>query len=308
MERRRILLDTDIGPDCDDAAALALCILYARETGSELLGVMHCTSSPWGVGAIRSILRWYGAEQTPVGTLKDPGFLTGPAYEKYNRPLAEEIPAEARQAPDCTRLYREILAAQPDHSVEIIGVGPLRNLANLLSSEADSVSPLSGWGLIAKKVARLTLMAGNFAPDCTGPEWNVEMDLTYARLILETWPGEINLLGWEAGADVIALREPHALSPENPVAQAYRLYAGGAGRNSWDLCTVQWAMHPDCPFYDPSAPGLVTLDAQGVSRWRPMPGGRHRFLSLAAAPEEIAADMEKTLAAFDLKKAARAGN
>ena len=39
------------------AAALALCILSARETGSELLGVMHCASSPWGVGAIRSILR-----------------------------------------------------------------------------------------------------------------------------------------------------------------------------------------------------------------------------------------------------------
>lgn len=254
MERRRILLDTDIGPDCDDAAALALCILYARETGSELLGVMHCTSSPWGVGAIRSILRWYGAEQTPVGTLKDPGFLTGPAYEKYNRPLAEEMPAEARQAPDCTRLYREILAAQPDHSVEIIGVGPLRNLANLLSSEADSVSPLSGWGLIAKKVARLTLMAGNFAPDCTGPEWNVEMDLTSARLILETWPGEINLLGWEAGADVIALREPHALSPENPVAQAYRLYAGGAGRTAGICARCNGPCIPIAPSTTPPLP------------------------------------------------------
>ncbi len=186
-------------------------------------------------------------------------------------------PGRLRTAPGCIGKFWRLSRI---YSVEIIGVGPLRNLANLLSSEADSVSPLSGWGLIAKKVARLTLMAGNFAPDCTGPEWNVEMDLTSARLILETWPGEINLLGWEAGADVIALREPHALSPENPVAQAYRLYAGGAGRNSWDLCTVQWAMHPYCPFYDPSAPGLVTLDAQGVSRWRPMPGGRHRFLSL----------------------------
>ena len=160
--------DTDIGPDCDNAAALAPCILYARETGSELLGVMHCASSPWGVGAIRSILRWYGVEQTPVGTLKNPVFLTGPAYKKYNRPLAEEMPAEARQAPDCTRLCREILATQPDHSVEITGIGPLRNLADLRSSEADSVSPLSGCGLIAKKVARLTLLAGNFARTAPG--------------------------------------------------------------------------------------------------------------------------------------------
>ena len=27
------LLDTDIGPDCDDAAALALAVLYARRHG-----------------------------------------------------------------------------------------------------------------------------------------------------------------------------------------------------------------------------------------------------------------------------------
>ena len=103
-----------------------------------------------------------------MGTLKNPEFLTGPAYKKYNRPLAEEMPAEARQAPDCIWLYREILAAQPDRSVEITGIGPLRNLADLRSSEADSVSPLSGCGLIAKKVARLTLMTGNFARTAPG--------------------------------------------------------------------------------------------------------------------------------------------
>ncbi len=72
MERRRILLDTDIGPDCDDAAALALCILYARETGSELLGVMHCTSSPWGVGAIRSILLVVRGGADPCGHAEGP--------------------------------------------------------------------------------------------------------------------------------------------------------------------------------------------------------------------------------------------
>ena len=30
MENRNYILDTDIGPDCDDAAALALAVLYAR--------------------------------------------------------------------------------------------------------------------------------------------------------------------------------------------------------------------------------------------------------------------------------------
>lgn len=214
-----------------------------------------------------------------MGTLKNPEFLTGPACKKYNRPRAEEMPAEARQAPDCIWLYREILAAQPDHSVKITGIGPLRNLADLRSSEADSVSPLSGCGLIAKKVARLTLMAGNFARTAPGrPEWNVEMGLTSARLIQETWPGEVNLLGWEAGADVIALRELHALSPKilrpglSPVCRRY---------GPQQLGSVHGAMGhaSQLSLLTPSTPGLVTLDAQGVSRWRPMPGGRHRFLS-----------------------------
>ena len=42
MENRNYILDTDIGPDCDDAAALALAVLYARRHGRRLLAVTHC--------------------------------------------------------------------------------------------------------------------------------------------------------------------------------------------------------------------------------------------------------------------------
>ena len=73
---KKILLDTDIGPDCDDAAALALVNMYAAEGMVDVLAVTHCTSNPYGVGAIRAIDAWYGHD-FPVGTLKDEGFLTG---------------------------------------------------------------------------------------------------------------------------------------------------------------------------------------------------------------------------------------
>ena len=59
-------------------------------------------------------------------------------------------------------MYRRILAAQPDHSVDFIAIGPLNNLSDLLNSEADLYSPLSGKELIAQKVTRLVMMAGVF--------------------------------------------------------------------------------------------------------------------------------------------------
>ena len=134
------LLDTDIGPDCDDAAALALAVCYARRHGNKLLAVTHCTSSPWGAGAIRAILDWYGAKNVPVGTLKEPGFLTGPEYERYNRALAESVSSAAREAEESTRLLRRTLAAQSDASAEFIAIGPLtpRPISSSYSASFES--------------------------------------------------------------------------------------------------------------------------------------------------------------------------
>lgn len=305
MAKRNTILDTDIGPDCDDAAALALAVLYARRHGRRLLAVSHCTSSPWGAGAIRRVLKWYGAEGTEVGTLKDAGFLCAPQMEKYSRVLAQEVAPAEREAEDATTVLRRTLARQEDGSVEIVGIGPMRNLSRLLRSEADGASPLTGRELIARKVARLTVMAGNFAPGCDAPEWNVEMDADAARLVAAQWPSEMVWCGFEVGEKVIALREPCALAAENPVRRAYLLYSGGEGRSSWDLCTVQWAMDGEHANYVPSAAGVVRVDERGVTRWQAQAGGRHRYLRLAASPEQAARSMEEVLAEYDRSRRTR---
>lgn len=289
---RSILLDTDIGPDCDDTAALALAVLYAQKTNVHLLGVMHCTSSPWGVGAIRSVLNWYGHGETPVGTLKDSGLLDSPDLARYNRALALLVDESAREADDAQLLYRELLQAQPDQSVEIIAIGPLRNLGNLLAS-ADGVT------LLSRKVRRLVLMAGNFELHTDSAEWNILMDIPSAQRVAQLWPGEIIYCGWEVGAPVVALKEPSPLNEGNPVRISYQLHSQGEGRSSWDLCTVQWALDPSCGFYRLSEPGTIQIDDRGVTRWQASPEGRHFYVSLSADPQRVADCFEQTLAAFD---------
>ena len=85
--KKKILLDTDIGPDCDDTAALALANMYESAGIIDIMCVTHCTSSPYGVGAIRAVDGWYGHEHA-VGTLSEGGFLDGEQYQRYDRALA----------------------------------------------------------------------------------------------------------------------------------------------------------------------------------------------------------------------------
>ena len=59
---------------------------------------------------------------------------------------------DSSQAEDAVRLYRRVLAAQPDRSVAISSVGLLTNLAALLRSGPDDNSPLDGRALVAQKV------------------------------------------------------------------------------------------------------------------------------------------------------------
>ena len=65
----KIILDTDMGPDCDDAGALALLHKLEKLGEAEILAVMHCTSSIWGPGCIDAINTYYKRPDIPIGTL-----------------------------------------------------------------------------------------------------------------------------------------------------------------------------------------------------------------------------------------------
>ena len=121
---KKIIIDTDIGPDCDDAAALAMANIYHKTGWVDVLAVIHCTSNPWGVGAIRRINQYYGHD-FEVATLKDEGFLVGKETEKYNKALALSSPAIELEAMDSIALYRKLLANTEDGSIEIVAIGLL---------------------------------------------------------------------------------------------------------------------------------------------------------------------------------------
>ncbi len=190
--QKNVILDTDMGGDCDDTGALAVLHALADKGEANILAVGCCISDPNSAPAIQAINTYYGRPNIPVGTLKDLGLLPGPiTYIKY---LATNFPNTLKSganAPDAVQLYRQTLAAQPDNSATLIAIGPLRNIKNLLQSGADNYSNLNGLGLVAKKVNKFVLMGGAFA---SGSEWNMNQDGPSAEYVINNFPSSIEVV------------------------------------------------------------------------------------------------------------------
>lgn len=308
---KKVLLDTDIGPDCDDVGALALLNRFADAGLCEILGVGHCTSNPFGAPAIDVICRAYGRAEIPIGTYAGDGFLCDENCQKYNRDLATRYEHRfSHAAPeDAVKMYRRLLAAAEDGSVDFIAIGPLCNLSALLDSAPDEVSPRSGRELVERKVKRLTAMAGIFeTPDgeclaraarlcgCPAPdfaEYNVFCDIAAAQNVATHWPGEKVFLGFEAGLILTGARLSE-LAPAHSVRRAYELYTENGLRYSWDLLTVDFAVCGTGTHFALSERGKVSFTAGGQTRFRPG-AGDDRFICYACDGAKIAADIDAWL-------------
>lgn len=81
-------LDADIGPDCDDAAALAIFLSPAAEGRATPLGITHCTGDRFWLPTIDAIQRAFGVS-LPLGTCSNAEFLKDASV--YTRAIAERF-------------------------------------------------------------------------------------------------------------------------------------------------------------------------------------------------------------------------
>ncbi|MGN1347160.1 MAG: nucleoside hydrolase [Eubacteriales bacterium] len=242
--KRNFILDTDIGPDCDDCGALAIFDRFHKAGRCELLGVTHCTSDRLGADVIAAINDWFGVN-VPIGQTAREGFLCEPSLTKYTAPVSEAYRkhhAPAAYEPALPLLRR--LLAENRH-VTLVFIGPLGNMSDLLRSAADEISPLSGTELVRQSVDRVVVMGGNFR-DFSHGEYNIACDVPAAQLMTEQCGVPIVYCGFEAGEHVMTGASLEDCPEDDPVRMAYQRYLnGGFVRNSWDLVTVYYALNPD---------------------------------------------------------------
>jgi inosine-uridine nucleoside N-ribohydrolase len=297
-----IILDTDFSPDVDDVGALAILHAFADQGEADILGVVISSGDSCAPRAVATVNHYYGRPNIPIGITWNPTVTTD---SPYTRALALNFPNDLQEeitsvAPNAVKVYRKLLAAQPDRSVTIVSIGFLNNMRDLLDSAPDDISELSGLELAKTKVARVVMMGGHY-PDSVshpaGAEYNFVMDAESAYAVIREWPTPIIFSGFELGVDIMtgaALQEQ--TPPDNPVRVAYKLYTGGDGRNSWDLVTVHYAVRGSAGGYQLCAGGGNEVTRDGKNRWSTsVTTKQHAYLINTVPKEEIKNVIENLL-------------
>ena len=300
----RIIFDTDMGNDVDDAIALAT--LHAFETRGEvrILAVTITKDNRWAPSYVDLLNTYYGRPGIPIGIVRggktpEDGSYTAVVAGKQRPGGALLYPRKAtleRGVPDAQIVLRETLAAQPDASVVIVQTGFSTNLARLLDSPADAISPLSGSDLVKRKVRLLVVMAGRFTD--AELEYNIEKDIPAARKLFAQWPTPIVVSPFELGLHTAypaaRIDRDFRYVPDHPLADAYRAYQKMPyDEPLWDPTAALYAVWPDAGYFNLSGEGRVTVNDKGVTTFS-AGGGQHRILS--ANPEQRARIVEAVAA------------
>ncbi len=309
----KILFDSDMGSDCDDAGALALLHTYADEGRAEIVGCVYSSGRvPYGAGVIEAINVYYGRPGIPVGAAHD-DFVGDPVDKMTAEKLARDKAAfghgivHNRDAPEQTRLCRRLLATQPDRSVTYLTVGHTKGLHDLLVSEPDDVSPLDGAALIEQKVLHWVAMGAQGAAN-EERHWRTDWNLCrngaapYTDVLIDRFPRPIVFVG--TGTDVLTGRGLAHTPSGNIVRTVYRDWLWNHEqktledqRPSWDLIAAFFAVEGRGDFLVDVGDGHLDFDPEKGYRWEPGAGPDDHTL-LVQRPgvnDELAAELNERI-------------
>ncbi|GAA1899027.1 nucleoside hydrolase [Asanoa iriomotensis] len=261
----RVLLDTDIGNDIDDAVCLAYLL---AQPSCDLLGITTVTAAPVDRASLASVLCRVAGRSVPI--LPGAGVpLVGPPVQappSQAAALARWPHDTVFPVGEAVEFMRRTIRAHPGE-VTLLTIGPLTNVALLFA--VDPVIP--------SLLRRLVLMGGAFTVGF-GPEWNIHNDPYAAARVYAASARTHRSVGLDVttrvrmnAADFLA-RCDHPLL--HPVA---------------DMASSWFAERPHVTFHDPLAAatifapdlcgfarGEVTVDTRtGATGWRARADGPH---------------------------------
>lgn len=289
---KEILLDTDIGGDCDDVGALVLLKTFWQSGKIKLSAVTSCTTMEGAEHTVSAVLGYYG-RSVPIGVMREPPFMCEGDFNRYARDIKREFVYEP-PVEDAVALMRRTLAASKD-KITFVAIGPQRNLARLLKSGADEFGP-RGVDLVREKVAELVVMGGTFVKTplvfedkLQTVEWNILQDIPAAQFVAENWGTPVVYSPFELGYNIQTGRN---LPVSSPARRCYEIRSG-LTRASWDLCAAYYGAVGCGDIFSLTQRGKVCLDDAGRSYFTLDPDGVHRVLLANAPINEIERTLDK---------------
>ena len=285
-----VILDVDIPSSTDDLFALQMLYRYADEGKCKLLGVVVDRVGQAGAEVVDIMNTYYGYSDLPIGLVRQ-GIEAPSVWIDYS-PLATHRTSDGQlmfrrthsdysALPEGWKLYRRLLAAQPDYSVSICSVGFVTALAQLLESGADEYSPLNGVELVQRKVKAMYVMGGVFG-QAVEPDYNFGQGIDFAQTFFQLWPKDVDMI-FSPGEVGDGIEYPEAQVLEDfvwdayhPIRQVYENYNCNTGQKMWDPLAVIHAVEGDC-FFTLSEWGYVEITLQAETIFTSSTTGNCRY-------------------------------
>ena len=285
-----VILDTDLGSSTDDLFALEMLHRYEDEGRCRLLGVVVDRMGEANAAIADVMNTYFGHSDVPLGLVRngiknpkvwiDYGAL--PAFTDSDGGLMfRRTVSDYSMLPDGHVLYRRLLSAQPDHSVSICSIGFVTCLSQLLQSEADEYSPLSGVELVRQKVKAIYLQGGVFGQSVE-PDFNFSQGITFASDFFRLWPKEVDMVfsTMEVGEN-IEYKPGQVISDiswtdVHPIKQVYLKCNCNTGQMMWDPMVVIQAVEGD-DLFTLSGRGTVRLTDHAETIFTPSATGNCRY-------------------------------
>lgn len=273
----KILLDTDIGSDIDDAECLAYLLCQPR---CELLGITTVSGEPAERARIADALCQAAGRQVPIHV-----GAAQPLEGEQLQPLAQQKPRlchwphQTAFPEDAVAFLREQIHRHPGE-VTLLAIGPLTNLARLFLEDPQAPGLLKGLVLMSG-----AFFAGQQALHPQG-EWNVRCDPKAAQVVYAAAPAGRQLsVGLDVTMQVSMGQEELRRRFTSPVLRAVE-----------DFSTLWFAQRENTNLHDPLTAvalfdpavcgyrqGQVQL-AGAVTGFLPDTQGPHRVAETVDAP------------------------
>lgn len=286
-----VIFDTDMGPDIDDALALAMLHAYEKKGQAEIAAVTLSRNSVPGARYIDLVNTFYGRPDIPIGKYlgstphdRNEYHFTGDIVAGGNYP--HDVHLEA--IPEGYKVMRQVLADSPPNSVTIVQVGFSTNTEALLQSGPDEFSPLNGIDLVREKAKLLSVMGGRNGSAYV--EFNISQHVPSALTVFEEWPIEILQSDGNLGQEILyplsSILKDFDYVDRHPIKESYLnkdfSWHDDEGEyynmRSWDLTSVLAAVEEPANYFAVTAAGTVNMSSDGHTSFAESSDGLHRSL------------------------------
>ena len=252
MDPIKVILDTDLGDDIDDAWALSVCLGHPQ---IDLVGVATVwQDTQLRAAQTRKLLELAGRGDIPVAAGSRDGLDSINPLPRNNQAdlLSPEDEARLREGRnDGVRLLAELCDANP--GATLLTIGALTNAARLMLEYPAAFD----------KIERVVIMGGHMSPELPYPEYNTQCDPRASQIVF-AGPKPITMIGLDVTLKCVLTQEDLDVvaGKATPLAQGlshmtslWRGVHGGAYPTVHDPLAALVCVEPE----------LVTLETRRVS-------------------------------------------